>query len=334
MHRAVTKSADSEPFARLSPEHVLQAAEQLGLDPDGRLFALNSYENRVYRVGRAQAAPVVMKFYRPRRWSDAQILEEHAFAEELAAADIAVAAPLRIAGSTLTDCASLRVGVFPLVVGTTPDLDAPEARAMLGRTLARLHSCGSARRFASRGVLRGEALGERARRQVLQSPLLPDSCAARYEHISAQLLSAIETQWERGEPTSPRRLHGDCHLGNILWTLHGPLFVDLDDCQTGPAVQDLWMFLTGDADNQRREWSELSSGYEQFADFDYRELALSEALRASRMLNHAAWVVTRWDDPAFPRAFPWFNDSSFWDRHVNDLAEQIELVASPPLLRA
>jgi Ser/Thr protein kinase RdoA (MazF antagonist) len=334
MNRAVTKSADSEPFATLSPEHVLQAAEQLGLDPDGRLFALNSYENRVYRVGRAEALPVVMKFYRPRRWSDAQILEEHAFAEELVAADIAVAAPMRIAGSTLTDCAGLRVGVFPLVVGTTPELDAPEARVMLGRTLARMHSCGAARRFTSRVALRGPALGERARHQVLESPLLPESCVARYERISDQLLDAIEMQWEQGEPASVRRLHGDCHLGNILWTVHGPLFVDLDDCQTGPAVQDLWMFLTGDADNQRREWSELSAGYEQFANFDYRELALSEALRASRMLNHAAWVVTRWDDPAFPRAFPWFSDTSFWDRYLNDLAEQIELVASPPLLSA
>ena len=318
----------------LSPEQVLQAAEHVGLEPDGRLFALNSYENRVYRVGRIDAPPVVMKFYRPRRWSDAQILEEHSFAEELVAADIPVAAPMRLAGTTLSDCAGLRVGVFPLVVGTTPELDAPEARAMLGRTLARMHSCGSARRFASRPALQGEALGKRARHQVLQSPLLPDSCVARYESISEQLLDAIEAQWQHTAPASVRRLHGDCHLGNILWTVHGPLFVDLDDCQSGPAVQDLWMFLSGDADNQRREWSELSAGYEQFANFDYRELALSEALRASRMLNHAAWVVTRWHDPAFPRAFPWFSDGNFWDRYVNDLAEQIELVASPPLLRA
>ena len=173
---------------------------------------------------------------------------------------------------------------------------------MLGRTLARMHSCGAARRFATRVALRGEALGERARHQVLESPLLPESCVARYERISDQLLDAIEMQWEQGEPASVRRLHGDCHLGNILWTVHGPLFVDLDDCVSGPAMQDLWMFLAGTVDERRHQWAEFLAGYERFATIDHGQTRLVEALRASRMLNHAAWISERWADPAFGSA--------------------------------
>jgi len=328
----VTKSADNVPYAGLSPERVLAVAEQLGLHPDGRLFALNSYENRVYRVGCEDAQACVLKFYRAGRWSDAQILEEHSFAAELEAADLPVVAPLALHDATLHHCDGFRVAAFPLRPGSAPDLDAPGTLELLGRTLARLHARGAMRAFRSRPALRGEVLGERARRTVLDSPQLPEDCAQRYEAISGQLVDAILRRWEQCEPVRAIRLHGDCHLGNILWQDRGPLFVDLDDCQSGPAIQDLWMFLSGSGDEQRRQWSLLLEGYEQFAAFDYNELGLIEALRATRMLNHTAWIAARWSDPAFPRAFPEFAEPSYWQRHVNDLQEQVDAVDNPPIL--
>jgi Ser/Thr protein kinase RdoA (MazF antagonist) len=331
-HRTVTKSADSVPYAGLSPERVLAIAEQLGLAPDGRLFALNSYENRVYRVG-CEAAPArVLKFYRAGRWSDAQILEEHAFAAELLAADLPVVAPEALQGVTLHHCDGYRVAVFPLGAGGAPDLDQPDTLPWLGRTLARLHACGARRPFRERPALRGEALGARARRIVLASTYLPADCAGRYADVSAALLEAIGQCWRDCAPVRELRLHGDCHLGNILWNERGPLFVDLDDCRSGPAIQDLWMFLSGDGAEQRRQWSALLEGYERFASFEFHELGLIEPLRATRMLNHTAWIAERWADPAFPRAFPEFAEPVYWQRHVNDLAEQLDAVAHPPIM--
>ena len=330
----MTQSANSVPFAGLTPETVLQLAEAAGLAPDGRLFALNSYENRVYRLGQEQAAPVVLKFYRAGRWSDAQILEEHAFTARLGAADIAVAPPLPLAGGdTLFRAAGFRMAAFPLVTGTAPELEQAGALALLGRTLGRLHQCGRARPFRQRPARDAARNSGRARRVLLASPWLPAHCRARYEAISAQLQAAVLAAFDT-HPYAALPIHGDCHLGNILWTGQGPLFVDLDDCQTGPAIQDLWMFLSGSAEEQRHQWAQLLDGYEQFAHLDYGELHLTEALRALRMLHYSAWIAERWDDPAFPRAFPWFTDVGFWERHVNDLAEQIGAVAEPPLLRA
>jgi Ser/Thr protein kinase RdoA (MazF antagonist) len=329
--RVVTQSANAVPFAGLTPETVLQLAEAAGLAPDGRLFALNSYENRVYRLGQDDAPPVVLKFYRAGRWSDAQILEEHAFAARLLAADIPVAAPLPLAGSTLFRARGQRMAAFPLVTGGAPDLEKPGALPLLGRSLARLHRCGHATPFRHRPVLNAERLGARARRVLLASPWLPAHCQGRYDAISTQLLAAILAE-SGAVAAAAQAIHGDCHLGNILWTERGPLFVDLDDCLTGPVIQDLWMFLSGSADDQRGQWAQLLDGYEQFAHLDYGELRLIEALRGARMLNYSAWIAERWDDPAFPRAFPWFNEPAFWERHINDLAEQIEAIASPPLL--
>ena len=312
--------ADPRPFAALTPDAVLDAAEAAGLDPDGHVFALNSYENRVYRLGRTSGAPVVVKFYRTGRWNDAQILEEHAFATELAAAEIPVVAPLRLGESTLYHGPGLRMAAFPLQPGSAPDLDQPEARELLGRTLGRIHAIGALRPFAYRESLRGERLGSRARATVLASGQLPQHMREAYARISAELLRHIDA----ADIASTRhiRLHGDCHLGNILWQRSGPVFVDLDDCLNGPAVQDLWMFVAGNPDEQRRQWSELLAGYERFAVFDHGQLRLVEVLRAVRMLNHAAWIAERWTDPAFPRAFPWFGEARFWEQHVNDLAEQ------------
>lgn len=330
--RGSSNGDNERPFAALSPERVLRAAEALGLVPDGRLFALNSYENRVYRVGREDGPPVVLKFYRARRWSDAQIAEEHDFALELAEADLPVAAPLRLDGWTLHHWEDLRIAAFEFIPGGAPDTSLPGQLELLGRTLARLHACGARRRFQVRPVLTGEALGAQARRTVLDSDLLPPALAARYAALSGQLVEAIIAEHEQVGFVERVRLHGDCHPGNILWRSTGPLFVDLDDCMSGPRIQDLWMFLAGGPDEQRGQWQRLLEGYQQFGDFDWLELRLVEPLRAARMLRHAAWVVERWRDPAFPSAFPWFAEGRFWEQYCNDLAEQCEAVGNPPLL--
>jgi Ser/Thr protein kinase RdoA (MazF antagonist) len=322
----------STPFASLTPDAVLDATEALGLAPDGRLFALNSYENRVYRVGRVDAEPVVLKFYRAGRWSDQQILEEHAFAAELAADEIPVAAPLLLAGTTLHRHREFRLAAFPLCAGTAPELDQAGARELLGRTLARIHAIGARRRFQHRPTLERALLGARARASLLRSALLPEHMRQQYATVSAALVSGIEAAFAaHGEPTLIR-LHGDCHLGNILWQQRGPLLVDLDDCINGPRMQDLWMFLSGNPDEQQGQWAEIVEGYKQFGSIEFRELRLVEPLRAVRMLNHAAWVAERWTDPAFPRAFPWAAEARFWEGYVGDLMQQSQTLEEPPLL--
>jgi Ser/Thr protein kinase RdoA (MazF antagonist) len=320
------------PFAGLTPDAVLDASEALGLAPDGRLFALNSYENRVYRVGRVDADPVVLKFYRAQRWSDQQILEEHAFAAELAERDVPVAAPLVLHGATLHRRHEFRLAAFPLCAGGAPELDRAGARELLGRTVARIHAVGAVRQFKYRHTLGLAKLGLRARANVLDSPLLPDHMQQRYAEISTRLLREIEAAFRQAAPLTLIRLHGDCHLGNILWQERGPLFVDLDDCLNGPRIQDLWMFLSGNPDEQRGQWAEIVEGYRQFGAIEHRELRLVEPLRALRMLNHAAWIAERWEDPAFPRAFPWIGEARYWEQYVGDLAEQSRVMEEPPQL--
>jgi Ser/Thr protein kinase RdoA (MazF antagonist) len=320
-----------KPFAGLAPDVVLDAAAAFGFESDGRLFALNSYENRVYQMG-SEEGNLVLKFYRPARWSDAQIAEEHAFTAELAAAELAVAAPLAVNGETLFRYQGFRFAVFPWMRGRAPELDAPEARAMLGRSLARIHRIGAVRPFRTRERLTVERLGFSARDDVMDSGLLPEALEESYLRATDALLERVERVFEEVGQAREIRIHGDCHLGNLLWNEHGPVFVDLDDCVTGPAIQDLWMLLSGSAADQQKQWQELFEGYEQFGQFDFAELRLVEPLRALRMLHHAAWLATRWTDPAFPRAFPWFGGQRYWEGHINDLLEQVAAVDDPPLL--
>jgi len=329
----MTISVTAQPFAALTPELVLDAAAAVGIDGDGRLLALNSYENRVYRLGTAGAEAWVLKFYRPRRWSDAQIREEHDFTLSLAERELPVAAPLAIDTETLFEHRGFRFAVFPCLPGRAPELDSPEALALLGRTLARIHAVGGLERFQDRPAISIERLGRRARADILAGRFVPDALRASYESASAHLLGVIEREFESVGPVPMIRLHGDCHLGNILWNERGPVFVDLDDCAMGPRVQDLWMFLSGDAGEQQSAWERVISGYEDFGNFDYRELRLIEPLRGLRMLHHAAWIGGRWHDPAFPRAFPWFGEPRYWESHVGDLLDQIAAIEDPPILR-
>ncbi len=325
-------ATDVKPFAGLSPEVVLDAAASVGLDVDGRLFALNSYENRVYQLGSTDGM-LVLKFYRTARWSDAQIDEEHVFTEEMAAAELPVAAPVRIEGRTLFKYREFRFAAFPWMAGRAPELDAPEARQIFGRTLARMHQIGARQPFLVRPKLGVRRLGWEARDQVLSGELLPEYLHERYESVSATLLERVEQTFQDAGDVRDIRIHGDCHMGNLLWNERGPVLVDLDDCAMGPRVQDLWMMLAGSGSEQQRQWSELLEGYAQFADFDFREVRLIEALRALRMLHHAAWVSHRWLDPAFPRAFPWLGEARYWEGYLRDLIEQVEVIEDPPLLR-
>jgi Ser/Thr protein kinase RdoA (MazF antagonist) len=327
-----SSNADVKPFTGLSPEVVLDAAASVGLEVDGRLFALNSYENRVYQLG-SPAGMLVLKFYRPARWSDAQIEEEHTFTAELAAAELPVAAPVRIDSRTLFKYQDFRFAAFPWMLGRAPELDAPEARQIFGRTLARMHQIGALRPFLARPKLGIRRLGWEAREQVLDGELLPEYLHERYESTSATLLEKVEQAFEQAGDVRDIRIHGDCHMGNLLWNERGPVLVDLDDCAMGPRVQDLWMMLAGTASEQQRQWSELLEGYSQFADFDFREVRLIEALRALRMIHHAAWVSHRWLDPAFPRAFPWLGEARYWEGYLRDLMEQVETIEYPPLSR-
>jgi Ser/Thr protein kinase RdoA (MazF antagonist) len=319
------------PYAQLSPEAVLDALEAVGYRCDGRLLALNSYENRVYQIGIDEGDPVVAKFYRPGRWSDAAIGEEHAFALELAAQEIPVVAPIVQDGVSLHTQSGFRYAVFPRRGGRWPELGTADDREWVGRFLGRIHAVGRARRFEHRVRLSMEDLGRRARDSVLDGDWMPDYLATKYQALTEELLNEVEIRADGWRGATLGRIHGDCHRGNILWTDAGPHFVDLDDCLTGPAIQDLWMLLAGSPQEMRGELRDLLKGYEQFLPFDRGEIALIEPLRALRMIHYSAWLARRWHDPAFPLAFPWFAEPRYWEQHYRALEEQLAAVLEPPL---
>ena len=304
------------PYAQLSPDAVLAAVESVGVATDGRLLALNSFENRVYQVGVEDSAPLVAKFYRGGRWSTAAIEEEHAFALELDAAELPVVAPLTFAGSTLLQSGNFRFALYPRQGGRAPELESADNLMWMGRLLARLHGVGSRDGFRARGTLDRASLIQVPSRAVLASPLLPPTSRDRYARAIEALDGLIAARFASVDAVRNLRLHGDCHAGNVLWTDSGPHFVDLDDARMGPAVQDLWMLAPNP-----RALDMLLEGYAEFRDFDRHELALVEPLRVMRQIHYAGWIAQRWDDPAFPRAFPFAAEAGWWERHVNDLLE-------------
>jgi Ser/Thr protein kinase RdoA (MazF antagonist) len=319
------------PYSKLSPETVLDAVEAVGFHCDGRVLALNSYENRVYQIGIEEGEPVVAKFYRPRRLSDAAIREEHAFAGELAAQEIPVVAPLLQAGESMHVHQGFRYAVFPRRGGRWPELGNSDEREWVGRFLGRIHAVGRASRFAARASLDMDDLGRNARDFVLDGDWMPDYLAMKYADVTDELLEVVEARARNWGGARLGRILGDCHRGNILWTDLGPHFVDLDDCVTGPAIQDLWMLLAGGRQEMRTELQDLLKGYEQFLPFDRSEIALIEPLRALRMIHYSAWLARRWHDPAFPMAFPWFAEPRYWEQHHRSLQDQLAAVLEPPL---
>ena len=317
------------PFSDLGPDTVLAAVEALGYACDGRVLALNSYENRVYRVGIEGQSPVVVKFYRPGRWSDASIREEHAFTAELFDAELSVVPPLCLGQQTLHAHAGYRYALFALQGGHAPELDDRATLTRLGQTLARLHNVGAARPFVHRPTLGIATHADDAIDYLLDERWLPPELEAPFERLSDALLDHLDAAWERAGDIAFLRLHGDCHPGNILWRDDTAHFVDLDDCLTGPAIQDLWMLLSGNAADQRRQFGWLLEGYRSFRPFDPRELHLVEALRTMRLLHFNAWVARRWHDPAFPRAFPWFEEPRHWESVIAQLQEQLAAMQEP-----
>jgi Ser/Thr protein kinase RdoA (MazF antagonist) len=358
----MTDFADRAPYARLTPHQMLDALAAAGFPITGGLIQLNSYENRVVQAALEDGGAVVAKFYRPRRWSDAQILEEHAFARELAAEDLPLAAPLDLANPYADPALALagdpptlglwqpavdaddsdrspspvyRFGVAPRRAGRSPELENPHTLAWLGRLLGRLHVVGARRPFEHRRTLDCDTYGTQAIARVERSDLLTPAQSATWLSAANRAVDAARRAFAAAGSPRNIRLHGDCHPGNILWREEGeqpgPLFVDLDDACMGPAVQDLWMLLSGDRETMQGQLAHVLGGYRAFMPFDAAQLGLIEPLRALRMIHHSAWIAERWDDPAFPVAFPWFGTPAYWDQQTTQLREQLEHMELPPL---
>jgi Ser/Thr protein kinase RdoA (MazF antagonist) len=328
-------NASETPYAGLTPDTVLNAIDSVGLATDGRQLALNSYENRVFQIGLDDGSFVVAKFYRPGRWSDAAILEEHAFVAELAAQEIPAVPASVIDSRTLHRFEGFRFAVFPRRGGRAPNLDDPDVRIWLGRFLGRIHAVGRVRGFEHRPALDLESFGVEPRSFLLEHDWLPQELAPVYAGVSQQALDGIARAYERAGDVQTLRLHGDVHEGNVLWydglKDFGPHFVDFDDSRSGPAVQDLWMLLGAGRTDQTERLADLLEGYEDFSEFDRRELLLVEALRTLRLLHYAAWIARRWHDPAFPAAFPWFNTQRYWEDRILELREQVAAMQEEPL---
>lgn len=323
------------PFAGLTPERVLDALDSVlipaGSRTDGRLLALNSYENRVYQAGIEDGAPIVAKFYRPQRWSNDAILEEHTFVAELAAREIPAVPPLAFDGRTLHEFDGFRFAIFERRGGRAPELDRRDTLEWLGRFIGRIHAVGATKPYAARPTLDLRTFGYEPRDFLMSHDFVPDDVRPAYEAAVALALEGVERAYERAGDVRMLRAHGDCHPSNVLWTDAGPHFVDFDDSRMAPAVQDLWLLLPGDRPGASRALTDLLVGYEDFCEFDPRELHLIEALRTLRLIHYAAWLARRWDDPAFPAAFPWFNTHRYWEARVLELREQIGAMQEGPL---
>ncbi|MGF1528889.1 MAG: serine/threonine protein kinase [Candidatus Competibacterales bacterium] len=328
--KIVNNHDDNSVYRTLNPDRMLDAVESVGLRCDGRLLALNSYENRVYQVGVEDGGFVIAKFYRAERWSDAAILEEHAFAFELVNNEVPVVAPMPFDGKTLHHFEGFRLALFPRRGGRWPELDDPEVRERIGRAIGRLHAVGSVHPFDHRPRL-AVAPGRAARDFLLAQGWIPAFMVDEYTRLTEGLLAKVDACFAKAAPAT-LRLHGDCHPGNILWTEAGGHFVDLDDCCLGPAIQDLWMLLSGDRAQMTRQLVDILEGYCTFFDFSKAELHLIEALRTLRMLNYSAWLAKRWSDPAFKLNFPWFGELRYWEEQLLALRDQDRLLDEPPLV--
>jgi len=319
-------------FQELQPDTILSSVESLGYLTDGRLLALNSYENRVYRVGLEGEAPLVAKFYRPGRWDDEAILEEHAICIELAEEEIPVVAPLIHGATTLHEHGSFRFAVYPCRGGRAPELDDKSLLRQIGRFVARIHLVGETRPYAHRPRLDIATYGESSCDYLLQAGFIPDELKPAYASLCDHLFESVRACYARAGDTRYLRIHGDFHPSNVLVHDGQVHIVDFDDTRMGPAVQDLWMFLSGDREEQTPQLEELLSGYTEFRHFDARELHLIEALRTLRIMHYAAWLARRWQDPEFHATFPWFDTPRYWDEHVLALREQAALMQEEPLV--
>lgn len=324
----------AHPYEDLTPDLIIDAVQSLGLHCDGRLLALNSYENRVYQVGIDESEPLIAKFYRPERWSDEQIIEEHLFCNELAAQELPVIAPIALSAhsqtTTLPQYQGFRFALFPRRGGRAPELDNLDNLYILGKMIGRIHQVGAVKPFVHRPRLDVQAFGV-ASVAFITDNMIPRSLQEVYVGVTTDLLSAVNESLATLKQEDYIRVHGDCHGGNFLWRDDLPHFVDFDDARMAPAIQDLWMLLCGDRMRQQAQLGRILDGYSQFCDFESRQLRWVEAMRSLRLMYFSAWLARRWEDPAFPRAFPWFNTPRYWGDHILELREQLAALAEEPL---
>jgi len=332
---ADASAEDAPPFAGLTPERVLDAVDGLlmpaGARTDGRLLPLNSYENRVYQVGVEDGPPVIAKFYRPNRWSNEAILEEHAFVASLVAREIPAVPARVVEGTTLHEFDGFRFSVFERRGGRAPDLDRRDTLEWLGRFIGRIHAVGAIEPYRERPTLDIQTFGYEPREFLLTHRFVPDDVREAYERVVSMALEGVAHCFERAGDIGQLRMHGDCHPSNVLWTDAGPHFVDFDDSRMGPAIQDLWLLLPAGRAEASSALADLLAGYEDFREFDQRELHLVEALRTLRLIHYAAWLARRWNDPAFPAAFPWFHTQRYWEDRILELREQVGAMQEGPL---
>ena len=327
----MVQQSKKHPFDKLTPDFIMDAVESQGYHCDCRILTLNSYENRVYQVGIEDSPPLIVKFYRPERWSDAQILEEHDFTLELAAHELPVVAPLGNQNKeTLQQYQGFRFSLSPCKGGHSPELDNLEHLLIIGRLLGRIHAIGAGHPFSSRPTLNSHNFGHESVTFINEN-FIPIEYRESYQTLTHDLLQKIDERFSQLGSIFSLRVHGDCHNGNMLWRDGSPHFVDFDDARMAPAIQDLWMLLSGTEDQQRHQLDKILTGYHQFYDFNPVELQLIEPLRTLRMLHYSAWLGRRWDDPAFPRTFPWFNSMQYWGEHILELREQMSALQEPSL---
>ena len=327
------ENGSAHPFALLSPDMVIDAVESSGLVSDARVFALNSYENRVYQVGIEESVPIIVKFYRPQRWSTAQILEEHEFSLELADLEIPIVPPIKNAeGKTLLEYEGFRFAIFERRGGHPPEFDNLDNLLVMGRFLGRMHQVGSMREFQTRNTLSIELFAKKNVSFLLEHDFLPPDLRKAYESLAQDLITRMYSIKKETRQAKLIRTHGDCHIGNVLWRDDTPHFVDLDDCMMAPAIQDMWMLLSGSREQRLQQLAEIVDGYNEFYHFNPSELPLIETYRTLRLMNYSAWLARRWDDPAFPLSFPWFNTENYWAGHILELREQLAALDEPPLV--
>lgn len=329
-----TPADAATPFATLSPDTLLDAIDSLGLRTDGRLSALNSFENRVYQIGIEDDQPLIAKFYRPARWTDAAILEEHEFTRALAEAEIPVVAPLEFAGKTLHHHGDFRFVLYPRLRGRAPEFTDESALTWMGRFISRIHALGEQANYTARQSLSVERLGDDSQAWLAAHDLIPPELCDAWQGTVERAMQNVRACFAQTGTLQQLRIHGDCHAGNVLWADNGPWFVDFDDSCMGPAIQDLWLLLSGDRESMSRQLGAVLRGYRQFRDFRNIELQLIEALRTLRLIHYAAWIARRWDDPAFPVAFPWFGTPRYWQDRILELKEQISAMEEEPLVPA
>ncbi|MBF0609783.1 MAG: serine/threonine protein kinase [Magnetococcales bacterium] len=313
----------NQAFHQLGPDEILNAIDSVGFLCDGRLLALNSFENRVYQVGMEEGGFLVAKFYRAGRWSDEAILEEHRFTHELAEAELPAIAPIERDGTTLFHAGPHRFALYPRRGGRCLDLESHDQLLRMGHFLGRMHGVAATRTFLHRPTLDPVTFGREPVDYLLENHVLPGHLEGQYQSLANQLLQAITACYQRAGSFPLVRIHGDCHHGNLLWNDDGPQVLDFDDARMGPAIQDLWMCLPGNRQEQASRLDDLLEGYEVFYTFNEGEMYLIEALRTLRVMHYAAWIAQRWEDPAFPRAFPWFQGDRYWEGHLHTLKEQL-----------